>query len=138
MISTTNTTTHGGAGHAPFITGVWKVTSNEKQKDIKVKTGKSAKQLLGELYADREYLEDFVNDKGINLVCIFPLLIHDSIDFSNNPNTQVKVLVDDALKYLDTRTEFWRQQRPIYARKKTAVKLVKPILSSKAPQEEKP
>ncbi len=29
----------------------------------------------------------------------------------------------DALKYLDTRTEFWRQQKPIYARKKEQVKI---------------
>jgi hypothetical protein len=28
------------------------------------------------------------------------------------------------LNYLDTRTEFWRQQKPIYARKKEATKLI--------------
>ena len=60
------------------------------------------KQLLGELYADKEYLQDFINDR----------------DFSNNPNVKVHELVDEALSYLDTRTEFWRQQKPIYARKK--------------------
>ena len=26
--------------------------------------------------------------------------------------------VDDALTYLDARTEFWRQQKPMYARKR--------------------
>ena len=41
----------------------------------------------------------------------------------------MKVLVDDALKYLETRTEFWRQQRPIYARKKQLTRIpVKRVL----------
>ncbi|KAJ3274776.1 Tetratricopeptide repeat protein 25 [Terramyces sp. JEL0728] len=90
----------------PFLSGVWvspkqptqsgqNSTTAQAQKDPKV--GKSAKQLLGELYADQEYLDSFGKDK-------------------------VKSLVDDALKYLDTRTEFWRQQKPIYARKKETSK----------------
>ena len=54
------------------ISGVWKVTSNnDKQKDSKVKTGKGAKKLLGELYADHEYLEEFVNDKGKEITLVF-------------------------------------------------------------------
>jgi hypothetical protein len=51
----------------------------------------------------------------------------DDLDFSNNPNNQVKILVDDALKFLDTRTEFWRQQKPIYARKKEMIKMSRTI-----------
>ncbi|KAI8897492.1 hypothetical protein BC833DRAFT_593549 [Globomyces pollinis-pini] len=96
-----------------FLSGVWvspKVPTNNNNNNTVVakdkwsvsKGEKSAKQLLGELYSDKEYLEQFVNDR----------------DFSTNPNAKVKDLVDDALKYLDTRTEFWRQQKPIYARKK--------------------
>lgn len=46
------------------------------------------------------------------------LTVYLLVDFSTNPNAKVKDLVDDALKYLETRTEFWRQQRPIYARKR--------------------
>ncbi|KAJ3332050.1 Tetratricopeptide repeat protein 25 [Blyttiomyces sp. JEL0837] len=65
-------------------------------------TDKTAKQLLGELYADKEYLELLLNDK----------------DFVNNPNDDIYSLVSDALNYLETRTEFWRQQKPIYARRK--------------------
>ncbi|KAJ3324995.1 Tetratricopeptide repeat protein 25 [Boothiomyces sp. JEL0866] len=99
----------------PFLSGVWvspkqptqsgqNSTTTQAQKDPKI--GKSTKQLLGELYADQEYLENFGKDK----------------DLSSNPNNKVKSLVDDALKYLDTRTEFWRQQKPIYARKKETSK----------------
>ena len=63
---------------------------------------KSIKQLLGELYTDRVYLEDFLYDK----------------DFQGNPNEAVQQLVIDGLQYLEARTEFWRQQKPIYARRK--------------------
>lgn len=63
---------------------------------------KSIKQLLGELYTDKQYLEDFLYDK----------------DFLANPNDNVQQLVMDGLHYLDARTEFWRQQKPIYARRK--------------------
>ncbi|KAJ3044276.1 Tetratricopeptide repeat protein 25 [Rhizophlyctis rosea] len=70
-------------------------------------SAKSQKQLLGELYADKEYLETLANDK----------------DFVTNPNDSVVSLVHSALRYLDTRTEFWRQQKPIYARKKEASRL---------------
>lgn len=31
---------------------------------------------------------------------------------------EVKNLILDGLEYLDTRTEFWRQQKPLYARKR--------------------
>ena len=70
------------------------------------KSEKRSKQLLGELYADRDYLIKLRQDKGI-------LNIYSYIqDFSNNPNANISSLVQDALKYLDTRTEFWRQQKP--------------------------
>ncbi|KAJ1554500.1 Tetratricopeptide repeat protein 25 [Cladochytrium tenue] len=61
-----------------------------------------SKQLLGELYADKEYLEKLLADK----------------DFVTNPNNDISAIVSGALGYLDARTEFWRQQKPIYARRK--------------------
>ncbi|KAJ3195163.1 Tetratricopeptide repeat protein 25 [Irineochytrium annulatum] len=63
---------------------------------------KSGKQLLGELHEDKVYLEMLLNDK----------------DFINKPNNDVVELVSTALKYLEDRTEFWRQQKPLYARRK--------------------
>lgn len=41
------------------------------------------------------------------------------LDFINHEaNQKVHDLVQDGISYLDTRTEFWRQQKPLYARKK--------------------
>ncbi|KAJ3086050.1 Tetratricopeptide repeat protein 25 [Quaeritorhiza haematococci] len=65
-------------------------------------TDRTVKQLLGELYADKVYLEQLLNDR----------------DFITHPNDDIHSLVSEALRYLDMRTEFWRQQKPIYARRK--------------------
>ncbi|ORZ33660.1 hypothetical protein BCR44DRAFT_130776 [Catenaria anguillulae PL171] len=113
--SSTSTTTPGGGTSSLSPTtaphGVTVSTVNNTKKVIP--RGESAqappperdqKQLLGELYADKEYLEQLLNDR----------------DFINNPNDRILDLVTDALKYLETRTEFWRQQKPIYARRKEA------------------
>jgi hypothetical protein len=69
---------------------------NQSSTKDSAKNEKRSKQLLGELYPDREYLLKLKRDK----------------DFSSNPNAKISNLVQDALKYLDTRTEFWRQQKP--------------------------
>ncbi|KAI9324855.1 hypothetical protein BDR26DRAFT_880472 [Obelidium mucronatum] len=86
----------GGGGGKPTA-----MTYNNKEKVVAI-SGKSAKQLLGEIYEDREYLENFLHDK----------------DFEHNPNQGIMNLVSGCLHYLDTRTDFWRQQKPIYARRK--------------------
>ncbi|KAI8609181.1 hypothetical protein BC830DRAFT_1151991 [Chytriomyces sp. MP71] len=78
-------------------------------------SGKNVKQLLGELYADKEYLEQLLNDR----------------DFINNPNDGIASLVSDALNYLETRTEFWRQQKPIYARRKEYSKIIVKAISAR-------
>ena len=45
--------------------------------------------------------------------------------FSADPQSQmgqnIYNLVRDGLTYLDTRTEFWRQQKPMYARKRDRI-----------------
>lgn len=69
---------------------------NQHAAKESAKNEKRSKQLLGELYPDREYLLKLKQDR----------------DFSSNPNANITNLVQDALKYLDTRTEFWRQQKP--------------------------
>ncbi|EGD72188.1 hypothetical protein PTSG_00210 [Salpingoeca rosetta] len=61
---------------------------------------KTVKQLLGELYADRAYLESLVNDPSLRL----------------GQGGDIKTLAASGLQYLDKRTEFWRQQKPIYVR----------------------
>lgn len=67
---------------------------------------RTVKLLLGEMYEDKEFLEDLLHDR----------------DFTNNPNEAVRQLVFEGLKYLEARTEFWRQQKPLYARKKDSVR----------------
>ena len=67
---------------------------------------RTVKQLLGELYVDKEFLENMYHDR----------------DFVTNPNEAVRQLVFEGLKFLEARTEFWRQQKPLYARKKEAVR----------------
>lgn len=79
---------------------------------------KTLKQLLGELYADREYLQKLYDDR----------------DFVNNPNDRIYSLVSDGLKYLDTRIEFWRQQKPMYARKKEHSRIQAKANNAKARQ----
>jgi hypothetical protein len=54
-----------------------------------------------------------------------------NLDFVANPNDKVKSLVHDALNYLDTRTEFWRQQKPMYARKKESSNQVQKAVQSR-------
>lgn len=67
---------------------------------------KTVKQLLGELYADKEYLEKLMGDQGF---------IHGS------SSKQIYDLVQEGLDYLHTRIDFWRQQEPLYARKNKRV-----------------
>lgn len=44
-------------------------------------------------------------------------------DFAQNPNPAVRQLVIEGLRYLDSRIEFWRQQKPLYARKKEIIRI---------------
>ncbi|KAI8615717.1 hypothetical protein BC830DRAFT_1054318, partial [Chytriomyces sp. MP71] len=59
-------------------------------------------KLLGELYEDKVYLQDLLSDR----------------DFVDHPDEEILELVHGGLRYLDTRVDFWRQQYPLYARKK--------------------
>ncbi|XP_067285008.1 outer dynein arm-docking complex subunit 4 [Pseudorasbora parva] len=66
------------------------------------KCEKTAKQLLGELYSDREYLEKLLQDE-------------DLIKGKIRTGERVQDLIVGCISYLDTRTAFWQQQKPIYA-----------------------
>ncbi|KAK9977547.1 hypothetical protein ABG768_019355 [Culter alburnus] len=66
---------------------------------------KTAKQLLGELYSDREYLEKLLQDE-------------DLIKGKIRTGERVQDLIVGCISYLDTRTAFWQQQKPIYARQR--------------------
>jgi len=67
---------------------------------------KVQKTLLRELYVDKEYLERLEQDNDLMKSCIDireKLFVHD--------------LVSSGINYLTNKTEFWRQQCPLYARK---------------------
>lgn len=62
---------------------------------------REARKLLGELCVDKEYLEN--------------LLKHPDLKRADTGTEQVSKLVNDAVRFLNTRQEFWRQQRPCTA-----------------------
>ncbi|CAF0989858.1 unnamed protein product [Brachionus calyciflorus] len=87
----------------PYAQKQQAVQKREKRA-LKPGSQKTIKQLLGELYADKVYLENLLND-----------------DHATRVNTKagdaIWLLANNGLNFLDSRTEFWRQQKPIYARK---------------------
>ncbi|KAL3855274.1 hypothetical protein ACJMK2_014490 [Sinanodonta woodiana] len=66
---------------------------------------KTIKQLLGELYGDKEYLEKLNKDESL-------------MGNRNDMSRDIKDRVCDGLDYLYSRADFWRQQKPMYARKR--------------------
>lgn len=62
---------------------------------------REARKLLGELYVDKEYLEN--------------LLKHPNLKRADTGTEHISTLANDAVRFLNTRQEFWRQQRPCTA-----------------------
>ncbi|NXY78237.1 TTC25 protein, partial [Glareola pratincola] len=73
------------------------------RKQKTVRNRKTERQLLGELYADKAYLEKLLEDE-------------DLMEISTKQGIKVADLVLSGISYLDARSEFWQQQKPIYAR----------------------
>lgn len=94
-----------------------KKTRKVKEKPTVKPSEKTVKQLLGELYSDREYLENLLQDPS------FITLEDQHLPSSGSKSKKLPSLINGGLKYLDGRTEFWRQQKPIYSRKKDAERL---------------
>ncbi|KAL1277995.1 hypothetical protein QQF64_024668 [Cirrhinus molitorella] len=78
---------------------------SKKQSQKTDKSEKTAKELLGKLYSDREYLEKLLQDE-------------DLIKSKIRTGERVQDLIVGCISYLDTRTAFWQQQKPIYARQR--------------------
>ncbi|XP_020667341.3 outer dynein arm-docking complex subunit 4 [Pogona vitticeps] len=74
---------------------------NKQQEPVK--NEKTERQLLGELYVDKAFLEKLLKDE-------------DLAKSTTKQGISVGDLIQEGLSYLDTRTEFWQQQKPIYAR----------------------
>ncbi|NXI48187.1 TTC25 protein, partial [Galbula dea] len=66
---------------------------------------RTEQQLLGELYADKLYLEKLLKDK-------------DLMESSTKQGVRVAELVWSGISYLESRREFWQQQQPLYARER--------------------
>ncbi|XP_029429619.1 tetratricopeptide repeat protein 25 isoform X2 [Rhinatrema bivittatum] len=75
----------------------------KEKEEIGARSEKTVRKLLGRLYTDRAYLATLLKDEDL---------------VSGNSRTGMKLrnLIMGGITYLDTRTEFWRQQKPIYAR----------------------
>jgi hypothetical protein len=73
---------------------------------------RTVKQLLGELYADKQYLEELFEDPSF--VMSAAPKGDDDDDVKGPPD--LKSVVAGGLSYLENRSQFWRQQKPIYAR----------------------
>ncbi|NXC55871.1 TTC25 protein, partial [Aleadryas rufinucha] len=73
------------------------------QKRTKKQSPKTERQLLGELYADKAYLEKLLKDE-------------DLMQSSTRQGVKVMDLVLDGISYLNHRRDFWQQQKPMYAR----------------------
>uniref|UniRef100_A0A2K5DMJ4 Outer dynein arm-docking complex subunit 4 n=1 Tax=Aotus nancymaae TaxID=37293 RepID=A0A2K5DMJ4_AOTNA len=78
-------------------------TKGESKQKGSLKSEKTVRQLLGELYVDKEYLEKLLLDE-------------DLIKGTMKGGLTVEDLIMTGLNYLDTHSNFWRQQKPIYAR----------------------
>ncbi|KAF7486154.1 Hypothetical predicted protein [Marmota monax] len=80
-------------------------TKRESKRKGSFKSEKTIRQLLGELYVDKEYLEKLLLDE-------------DLIKGTIKGGLTVEDLIMMGINYLDTRSNFWRQQKPIYARER--------------------
>lgn len=63
---------------------------------------KASKVLLGQLYQDRQFLGDLLKEEE-----------NRPVKHVKSSKSKVKQLCTDGLSYLDNRTDFWRQQKPV-------------------------
>ncbi|XP_071101077.1 outer dynein arm-docking complex subunit 4-like [Haliotis cracherodii] len=93
-----------------------KEDKKERKRPQSSTNSKTTKELLGELFADKEYLEK----------------LYDGMTATNATNTTdfIKEKACDGLEYLGIREDFWRQQKPMYARKRDKQKQAQVLSSS--------
>uniref|UniRef100_G1RK58 Outer dynein arm-docking complex subunit 4 n=1 Tax=Nomascus leucogenys TaxID=61853 RepID=G1RK58_NOMLE len=80
-------------------------TKGEPKRKGSLKSEKTVRQLLGELYVDKKYLEKLLLDE-------------DLIKGTMKGGLTVEDFIMTGINYLDTHSNFWRQQKPIYARER--------------------
>ncbi|XP_027557275.1 tetratricopeptide repeat protein 25 isoform X1 [Neopelma chrysocephalum] len=74
-----------------------------KKKKQRVKNPKTERELLGQLYDDKTFLQELLKDE-------------DLMQINMRQGGKVEDLVLDGISYLNQRRDFWQQQKPIYAR----------------------
>jgi tetratricopeptide (TPR) repeat protein len=77
----------------------------ERKQQSTCTDAKTVRELLGELYTDKEYLEKLLRET-------------ESATNQSDTNKAIRTLAIQGLDYLDTRTEFWQQQKPLYSRRR--------------------
>ncbi|XP_077315659.1 outer dynein arm-docking complex subunit 4 isoform X4 [Lithobates pipiens] len=90
----------------------------QQKKADPLKSQKTTRQLLGEIYNDMEYLETLLKDEGCHQLMIKMSWRRSLVKGNTRSGLKLQDLILNAITYLDTRTEFWRQQKPIYARER--------------------
>ncbi|XP_041374059.1 outer dynein arm-docking complex subunit 4-like [Gigantopelta aegis] len=76
---------------------------DRKKPDSSSSDSKTTKELLGELFQDKAFLEKLFDEMTTP---------------NNDTGEYVKDRACDGLEYLNKRADFWRQQKPMYARKR--------------------
>lgn len=84
------------------------VEKKVRQRPVTSGNIKMMKQLLEELYVDKEYLEQLLADSSLT-------------GSESNTSAEIRNLILDELDYIDTRVNFWKCQKPLYARKKKPI-----------------
>ncbi|XP_042248829.1 outer dynein arm-docking complex subunit 4 [Thunnus albacares] len=86
------------------ITAIEHLTTEKKKQTQKTpKSEKTTKQLLGEFYSDKKYLENLLKDE-------------DLVKGKTKDGERLQDVIQSCLTYLDTCTDFWSQEKPICAR----------------------
>ncbi|XP_021351900.1 tetratricopeptide repeat protein 25-like isoform X2 [Mizuhopecten yessoensis] len=90
--------------------GAQKATQKDRERPKSAADTKTIKQLLEELYSDKTYLEKLLNDENLTAGRSYM-------------EREIKGHICDGLEYLNNRADFWRQQKPMYARKRDRLKM---------------
>jgi len=77
------------------------VPRRKRNMERSAQNEKTIRKMLGELYGDRKYLEKLLKET----------------ETMSSTGKKINSLAEQGLCYLDTRTEFWQQVKPMYARK---------------------
>lgn len=72
--------------------------ASTKVRNKEANDRRQSRKLLGELFIDKEYLEN--------------LLKHPDLKRADTKTENISAYAKDAIAFLNTRQEFWRQQKP--------------------------